>query len=98
MSEDAPDEGQAASSPALVTDTVTVHLNGQDVTTGPKLSKRPADSASKGAWVDYAVDLGAERAYLTDGGDYHDPATGETTRAGGLTKAELIALCNRLGG
>lgn len=97
MSEN-PEPNAEAASPAHLTDEVQVHLNGVEVTNGATLPKRPAASASKAAWIDYAVALGADRAHITDGGSYIDSETEEVTEQGGLTKDAIVALADRLGG
>lgn len=68
---------------AKVTDDVTVELNGDQVTSNLPALERPADGALKAKWVDYAVALGADRAWV-EGEDY--------------TVADLRDLADRLGG
>lgn len=63
--------------------------------------ERPADSAGKAAWVDYAVALGADRTYLegdTEHTAYDQGGNPEYVTSPGLTKPELVELADRLEG
>lgn len=97
-----------------MTDAVRADLNppAEETTDGGEAGlRRPADSATKAAWVDYVVGLGADRAHV-EGGSWHyrpdldngyDAARdGEPhpayEQAAALTKGELVDLADRLGG
>lgn len=80
----------------------------------PSIKDRPADSAGKAAWVDYAVSLGADRNYLENDTEHIGSESelqivevdGEpvsvyvpvTDTHPGLTKPELVELADRLEG
>jgi hypothetical protein len=62
----------------------------------PAIPERPADGASKDVWIDYVVELGADRGFVT-GDTEHFDRDGYTVEPG-LTRSQLIALADRLGG
>lgn len=66
--------------------------------------KRPGKSAPIAKWVDYVVSLGADRTFVTEdtehvGWEIEDGRPVQVTvTEPALTKADLIALADRLGG
>lgn len=79
------------------TDEVLVELNPPVLAEATAVGRRPAPSAAKPTWVDYAVGLGASRDSIT-GGTKHWDADVEQYVALELTKDALIELADRLGG
>lgn len=82
-------------------DAVTAELNpsGPEPDYGPQpepVADRPANGASKDVWIDYVVALGADRTFVTSD-TYHFDGTGYAPEPG-LSRADLIALADRLGG
>jgi hypothetical protein len=96
-------------------DEVAVHLN-DELVEGveaddsiydnlEEVGKRPGDSASKAAWVDYCVSLGADRDYLEGDTDHNrleldenfQPVVTKETHPG-LTRDQLIELADSMGG
>lgn len=69
-----------------------------------RMPDRPAEGASKPAWVDYCVALGAQREDLEEETSHHVTGRGEAPDILGeyvsapYTKDELVALADRLGG
>lgn len=63
----------------------------------PPIPDRPEDSADESEWVDYVVALGAGRDVAGDSRHW-DATAGEYVTVPGLTRDELIALADRLGG
>ena len=84
-----------------LTDEVSAELNpmGAEPGYGPQpdpIPDRPADGASKDAWVGYVVALGADRTYVT--GETEHFERDAYVIDPGLTRAQLIELADRLGG
>lgn len=84
-----------------LTDEVNAEVNSSSSAPdhGPQASPipdRPADGASKDAWVDYVVALGADRTYVTGETEHFDRDAYVIDP--GLTRAQLIELADRLGG
>lgn len=89
-----------ASDRNLMEDSVTVELTspGENL---PPVGDRPADGAPTAAWVDYCVDLGADRTYLTQTTLHFDHLEADGATATYLeepkfTKSQLIDLADRL--
>lgn len=85
---------------ARITDEVAAELNPADgPDCGPQadpIPARPPGGASQEEWVDYVVALGASREMVTADTEHFDGS--EYVTEGGLTKAQLIELADRLGG
>jgi hypothetical protein len=82
-------------------DEVMVELNppGPEPDYGPQpaaIPDRPADGASKDAWIEYVVALGADRTFVTSDTE-HFAGEGYKTEPG-LSRPQLIQLADRLGG
>lgn len=63
----------------------------------PAVRERPSDSADKKAWVDYCVDLGADRNFITKK-TFHANVYEELEEFPGLTVEELIQYADENGG
>lgn len=82
-------------------DDVRVELNPDpDPVSGeaPSSLRRPAESANKRAWLDYAVDLGADRAFLEGTSRHWSDDVTDYVSADALTREQLIDLADRLDG
>jgi hypothetical protein len=64
----------------------------------PSIPDRPADSAAKAEWVDYAVALGADRTYIDGDTEHYDENDEAYHTDSGLTVSDLRELADRLGG
>jgi hypothetical protein len=83
---------------AGLTDEVQVFVNGEPHGVAVPLPDRPGKGVGKDVWVDYVVALGADRAFVTGGNRRFDTESGDLVTDPSLTKDELIALADRLGG
>lgn len=84
-------------------DEVTSELNpaGPAPDNGPQaapIPDRPADGASKDAWVDYVVALGADLSFVTTATTHWNAAEQGIEWIPPLRQADLIELADHLGG
>jgi hypothetical protein len=83
-----------------LSDEVTTELNPPEQpepapAEGPQ---RPASNASRQGWLDYLVHLGADRAFIEGETEHFDADQNRYVQAPKLSRDELIALADRLGG
>lgn len=87
-----------------MTDSFEIVLNPPEAGTDPaspqlaEIGKRPADSASRDAWVAYVVALGGDEHFVTSETAHFDSKTAQVLTAPALDKATLIRLADHLGG